>query len=82
MRERDGGGAHVTAGMGAEEQARLAARRVEEKRRELERAEQQLHAWSAGAEGERLVAPTSTTSSSAPAASLSWMPRTGAAASR
>jgi hypothetical protein len=42
--------------MGADEQARLAARRVEEKRRQLERAEQQLHAWSAGAEGERLVA--------------------------
>lgn len=37
-------------------QAAAAARRVEQKRRELEVAERQVHAWSVGAEGERLVA--------------------------
>lgn len=53
------------AGGGAQEQARLAAARVDRLRRELSAAElrEQLaaaerreHAWSAGAEGERLVA--------------------------
>lgn len=46
----------MTAGGGAQEQARAASARVERKRRELAAAEQQAAAWSAGAEGERLVA--------------------------
>ena len=46
----------MTAGWGAEQQARQAERRVGQKRRELAMAEQQAHAWAAGAEGERLVA--------------------------
>lgn len=46
----------MTAGWGAEQQARQAQRRVGQKRRELAAAEQQAHAWAAGAEGERLVA--------------------------
>ena len=46
----------MTAGWGAEQQARQAQRRVGQKRRELAVAEQQAHAWAAGAEGERLVA--------------------------
>lgn len=55
------------AGAGAEEQARKAARRVAELRREtpaaterIAAAERRLHAWSTGAEGERLVAGTLT----------------------
>lgn len=46
----------MTAGGGATDQARMAKERVEKLRRELARAEQQLHAWEAGALGERLVA--------------------------
>lgn len=44
------------AGAGATEQARRARERVEKLKQELARAEQQLHAWEAGALGERLVA--------------------------
>jgi len=46
----------MTAGTGAEEQAQLVGARVEQKRRELERLEQQQRNWAAGAQGERLVA--------------------------
>ncbi|WP_432543074.1 nuclease-related domain-containing protein [Kineococcus sp. SYSU DK002] len=44
------------AGGGAQEQARRATARVAQLRRELTAAERSQHAWSAGAEGERLVA--------------------------
>jgi len=46
------------AGGGADEQARRAARRVERLRNELTAAERREHAWTTGAEGERLVAST------------------------
>ena len=53
------------AGAGADEQARRAARRVDRLRREtptaterIAAAERREHAWTAGAEGERLVAQT------------------------
>ncbi|MBB2903504.1 hypothetical protein FHR75_004346 [Kineococcus radiotolerans] len=55
------------AGAGADEQARRAARRVDRLRREtptaterIAAAERREHAWTAGAEGERLVAQTLT----------------------
>lgn len=46
----------TAAGARATEQARRARERVEKLKQELARAEQQLHAWEAGALGERLVA--------------------------
>lgn len=46
----------MAAGDGAAEQSRLAAERVTRLRRELERAERNAHAWSAGAAGEAMVA--------------------------
>ncbi|MBM7782181.1 nuclease-related domain-containing protein [Arthrobacter tumbae] len=48
--------AGVTPGGGATEQAHRARERVEKLKQELARAEQQLHAWQAGALGERIVA--------------------------
>ncbi|MEO5781004.1 MAG: NERD domain-containing protein [Arthrobacter oryzae] len=46
----------MTAGNGASEQARLANERVLRLRRQLEQAERDERAWTAGATGERLVA--------------------------
>lgn len=46
----------MAAGDGAAEQSRLAAERVTRLRRELERAERNVHAWAAGAAGEAMVA--------------------------
>ncbi len=46
----------MTAGNGASEQARLANERVIRLRRQLEQAERDERAWTAGATGERLVA--------------------------
>ena len=46
----------MTAGNGASDQARLANERVTRLRRQLEQAERDERAWTAGATGERLVA--------------------------
>lgn len=50
------GGYGMTAGDGASEQARLASERVLKLRRQLEQAERNERAWTAGAAGEVLVA--------------------------
>lgn len=48
----------MEAGAGADEQARRLARKVEDLRDELARAERQQQAWEIGAAGERMVAQT------------------------